>query len=159
FTRAVRRALPVLCVALIGAAALGATAGASVEVAVGVRVASLRIDAAGDAEVAWVAPDGQRRSLVVSRDGKLHFGGVLSGPDVSHPVATTQVPWPVEERETSDGRYYALQAWQRLDNGPLELRFSRWQGEPTRLSLKSVCCKWGSLNIEGTATFHGRPIY
>jgi hypothetical protein len=44
-------------------------------------------------------------------------------------------------------------------SGPVELRFSRWRGEPTRLTLRAVCCKWGGENIEGTASFQGRPIY
>jgi hypothetical protein len=43
--------------------------------------------------------------------------------------------------------------------GPLELRFSRWQGEPTALELRTVCCKWGSVTVQGRASFHGRPIY
>jgi hypothetical protein len=155
--RSVRLSVVTVLVAILaGAAALGA--GASVEVAVDARAASLHVDAAGNAEVRWTAADGAQRSLVVSRGGSLRYGG-LSGPDVSHAAAGVSIPWAVVVRQTADGSYYALQAWQRLDSGPVELRFSRWQGEPTRLTLQTVCCKWGHENVVGTASFHGRPIY
>ena len=59
----------------------------------------------------------------------------------------------------ADGKLWALQTWRRLAHGPVELRFSRWHGSPTALTLHAVCCKWGGENIEGTASFQGRPIY
>jgi len=119
---------------------------------------SLRVDTAGNAEVRWTGADGSRRSLLVGRDGSLRFGG-LSGADVSHPATGVSIAWAVVVRETPDGRFYALQAWRRLDNGPVELRFSRWEGEPTKLTLRVVCCKWGHVNVVGNASFHSRPIY
>ena len=149
--------LTALCAATAALAA--ASALASVEVAVDPRGAeSLRVDAAGNAEVSWTAADGSHRSLLVARDGSLRYGG-LSGADVSHPAAGASIPWAVVVRQTPDGRFYALQAWRRLDTGPIELRFSRWQGEPTKLTLTTVCCKWGHVNVVGSASFHGRPIY
>ena len=149
--------LTALCAA--AAAVTGVSALASVEVAVDARgSASLRVDAAGNAEVRWTAADGAQRSLLVGRDGSLRYGG-LSGGDVSHPAAGVAIPWPVAVRQTPDGSYYALQAWRRLVSGPVELRFSRWQGEPTKLTLRAVCCKWGHENVVGNASFHGRPIY
>jgi hypothetical protein len=149
-----------LLTALLAATALGSAvaAPASVEVAVDAHGATLQVDAAGNAEVRWTAADGSQRSLLVGRDGSLRYGG-LSGPDVSRPAADTSIPWAVAVRQTPDGRFYALQAWQRLDSGPVELRFSRWEGAPTKLTLETVCCKWGHENVIGTASFHGRPIY
>jgi hypothetical protein len=145
--------------ALVAAAMMAAPCAlASVEVAVDARSASLRVDAAGNAEVRWTAADGSQRSLLVSRDGGLRYGA-LSGSDVSHAAAGVLIPWAVAVREAPDGRYYALQAWRRLVDGPVELRFSRWEGEPTKLTLKTVCCKWGHENVVGNASFHGRPIY
>jgi hypothetical protein len=143
----------------IAAALAAVPALASVEVAVDPQGGeSVRVDSAGNAEVSWTAADGSRHSLVISRDGSLRYGGV-SGADVSHPATDVAIPWAVVVRQTSDGRFYALQLWRRLDNGPVELRFSRWTGEPTKLTLHAVCCKWGHENVVGNASFHGRPIY
>jgi hypothetical protein len=146
-----------ICVA--SAAVTAASAPGSVEVAVDARGGeSLRVDAAGDAEVSWTAADGSQRSLLVGRDGSLRYGAP-AGADISHPAAGVAIPWAVVVRRTPDGSYYALQAWRRLDTGPVELRFSRWQGEPTKLTLRAVCCKWGHENVVGDASFHGRAIY
>jgi len=149
--------LTALCVAAAAAVSV-AGAAASIEVALDARGATLQVDAAGNAEVRWTAADGSQRALLVSREGSLRYGG-LSGPDVSRPAAGVSIPWAVVVRQTPDGRFYALQAWQRLDGGPVELRFSRWEGAPTKLTLATVCCKWGHENVIGTASFHGRPIY
>jgi hypothetical protein len=108
--------------------------------------------------VTWTS-GGERRSIVVARDGSLHFGSTLSSPDVSHEATGVQLPWEVVVRQTQDGSFYALQSWRRLDDGPVELRFSRWTGAPTSLTLHVVCCKWGSVNVVGEASFHGHPIY
>ena len=132
-------------------------ANASVEIGVNAVTAALHVDAAGDAQATWTATDGSHHSLVVSHDGSLHIGASLPGADVSHPAAI-QVPWALAVREAG-GTYYALQSWRRLDSGPVELRFARWTGPATLLTLRVVCCKWGSVNVEGQATFHGKPIY
>jgi hypothetical protein len=129
-----------------------------VKVADWAREASLRVDAAGDAEVDWTSSGGAQ-SVVIYRTGQLRYGGKLDAGDVSHPVGEPSLPWALAIRETPDGAFYALQSWKRLDNGPVELRFSRWRGEPTKLTLRAVCCKWGSENVEGNASFHGKPIY
>jgi hypothetical protein len=151
---AVLAAICAAATALTAAAALG-----SVEVAVDPRGGeSLRVDAAGNAEVRWMAADGTRHSLLVGRDGSLRYGG-LAGADVTRPAAGVAIPWAVVVRRAADGTHYALQAWRRLDTGPVELRFSRWRGESTKLTLRAVCCKWGHENVIGNASFHGRPIY
>jgi hypothetical protein len=131
----------------------------SIKVADNARDATLRVDAAGDTEVDWTSSDGGRLSLVVDRSGSIRYGSRLSGADVSHPTPAGDLPWAVAVRQTPDGSFYALQSWQRLDNGPIELRFSRWRGDATLLTLHSVCCKWGGENVKGNASFHGRPIF
>src|SRR5207248_287321 len=111
-------------------------------VALDAGAAALRVDAAGDAQVDWTASDGSRHTLLVERSGVIRYGGTLAGGDVSHAIPAGALPWVVVVRETPDGSFYALQSWQRLDNGPVELRFSRWQGDPTKLTLRAVCCRW-----------------
>jgi hypothetical protein len=139
---------------------LGApSAHASIKVTAGVREAALRVDAGGDAEVSWTSASGAGGSLVVYRGGSLRYGATLSGPDVSRPTSAVDIPWAVAVRQTPDGSYYALQSWRRLAGGPVELRFSRWKGAPTELTLRTVCCKWGHENVEGGASFHGKPIF
>ena len=61
-------------------------------------------------------------------------------------------------RRTPDGRLWALQSWQPGD-GPVQLRFSRWRGTPTRL-LASVIGGEGvpRPRLLGQATFDGRPV-
>jgi hypothetical protein len=153
-------ALRALAVSFCAAAALvvAAPARGSVEIGENAAGVTLRVDTAGNAEVTWTS-GGERRSIVVARDGSLHFGASLSGPDVSHETTGVQLAWAVVVRQTPDGSFYALQSWRRLDDGPVELRFSRWTGAPTSLTLHVVCCKWGSVNVVGEATFHGQPIY
>ena len=145
---------------LAAMAALAAVdrADASIKVAGDGRDAILRVDGAGFAEVDWTAADGARRSLVVSPGGSLTYGGRLAGGDVSAPAAVP-LPFAVVVRRTPDGALWALQAWRRLARGPVELRFSRWRGDPTRLTLRAICCKWGGERIQGEASFQGRPIY
>jgi len=144
---------------LLLAAWLGAgVAQGSVKVADWAREASLRVDAAGDAEVDWSSSHGTE-SVVIYKNGQLRYGGKIDAADVSHVVAEPSLPWALTIRQTPDGSFYALQSWKRLDDGPVELRFSRWRGEPTKLTLRTVCCKWGGENVEGNASFHGKPIY
>jgi hypothetical protein len=128
-----------------------------VKVADWAREATLRVDAAGDAEVDWTGSGG-RQSVVISRRGEVRYGGRLDAPDTSHPVTAPALPWLVAVRQTLDGSFYALQSWQRLDDGPVELRFSRWRGEPTKLTLRAVCCKWGSENVEGKIGVGGHRL-
>jgi hypothetical protein len=117
------------------------------------------VDAAGNAEVSWTTTSGARESVVISKDGQLHYGAALPGADISHPATSVTIPWEVAVRQTADGSVYALQSWQRLARGPVELRFSRWKGAPTTLTLHTVCCKWGHENVEGAASFHGKGIF
>jgi hypothetical protein len=149
------RAFLLALLALPGTTGLAA---ASIKVAADAQAPSLRVDGAGNAEVDWTTGTGERRSLLVSPSGGLTYGGRLAGGDVSVPAAAP-VPFALAVRRTPDGKLWALQAWQRLAQGPVELRFSRWRGEPTRLTLHTTCCRWGGENVVGDASFQGKPIY
>jgi hypothetical protein len=150
---------PVIAVLIVGALVAPASAAASLRVASNAGHATLKVVAGGAAEVDWIRAGGGRGSVVIYPNGSRRFGARLRGRDIS--VAATVVALPMARvvRQTPDGRYWGLQAWRRLRNGPVELRFSRWRGAPTLLTLDAVCCKWHSENIVGQATFHGRPIY
>lgn len=146
----------VLC--LLAVLSAGGEAGASIKVSGDAQGgAALRVDAGGYAEITWTS-GGAPRSLLVAPSGSLTYGGRLPGRDVST-AATAAIPSVVVVRRTPDGALWALQSWQRLAGGPVELRFARWRGAPTRLTLRAVCCKWGGENIQGDASFQGRPIY
>jgi hypothetical protein len=150
-----RPVFAVILVALLAPAA----ATASLRVASNARHASLKVVAGGAAEVDWVRAGGGRGSVVVYPNGSRRFGAHLRGRDISFAATDVSLPMARVVRQTPDGRYWGLQAWRRLRSGPVELRFSRWRGAPTLLTLTAVCCKWHSENIAGQATFHGRPIY
>lgn len=135
-----------------------APASASIKVASWARNPTLKVVAGGAAEVDW-ASGGRRHSVVIYRNGSQRYGAHLRARDVSFPTAAVSVPMALAVRQTPNGNFWALQAWRRLRTGPLELRFSRWKGAPTVLTLGAVCCKWSSENIVGQATFHGRPIF
>jgi hypothetical protein len=138
-----------LLVAPSAAASIGITFGA-------VSNVGLRVDSAGNAEISWSA-GGARRTLLVPPSGRYLPGGRLSNPDVSRSVAGPALPYRKALRRTPDGRYWALQAWQTGFTGPLELRFSRWRGAPTKITLTLV--RRGRYDVlSGRATFHGRPV-
>jgi hypothetical protein len=151
---------PLFVVLLLGAVlVVPGTASASMRVASNARHATLKVVAGGAAEVDWVQAGGGRGSVVIYPNGSRRFGAHLKGRDVSFATTDVSLPMARVTKQTPNGRYWALQAWRRLRTGPVELRFSRWQGAPTLLTLDAVCCKWRSENIVGQATFHGRPIY
>jgi hypothetical protein len=152
-------ALGIAATAAVLVLATAGPCGASIKVAGDARSASLRVDGAGYAEIDWVGAGGEARSLLVSPSGSLVYGGRLRGRDVSTEAPDVRIPFALVVRRTPDGALWALQAWRRLLHGPVELRFARWRGEPTRLTLRAVCCKWGGENIRGDASFQGRPIY
>jgi hypothetical protein len=145
--------------AIVAAALLApASASASLKVASWARHPALKVGGNGAAEVDWTS-HGRRHSVVIYRSGALRYGAHVRGRDVSFPTTAVSIPMALAVRQTPNGNFWALQAWRRLRTGPLELRFSRWKGAPTLLTLGSVCCKWRSENVVGQATFHGKPIF
>ncbi len=145
--------------ATIAALALTPLAAGSVQVGSNpVRVA-LRVGPGGAAEASWTTGSGARRVAAIAPSGEIRWGRGIAGRDVSAPAPDVRLPLAVSVRRTPDGALWALQAWRRLRTGSVELRFSRWQGDPTRLTLDAVCCKWRSERIQGVAQFQGQPIY
>jgi hypothetical protein len=147
-------------VAVLAAAVLAsgvcAQASASIGIAFGpFSRTSLRVDAAGNAEVAWTAR-GVHDSVVIPPAGRL-FHGTLRGSDVSRPTTAAVLPYRLALRRTPDGRIWALQAWQTGWKGPVELRFSRWRGKPTSITVERRS-KGISSVLTGRATFQGRGV-
>ena len=147
-----------LAVSVLGAAlaAFCANASASIGIATGpFATTGLRVDANGDAEVSWVV-HGTRDSVVIPPAGQLYHG-TLPGPDVSRPTSSVVIPYHLALRRTPDGRLWALQAWQTSFSNQIELRFSRWIGAPTRITL-AFKDRGPYRLLAGRATFHGRPV-
>lgn len=149
---------PVFVTVIAAALLAPASASASLKVASWASHPTLKVGANGAAEVDWTS-GGRRQSVVVDRSGSMRYGTHVRGRDRSFPTTEVSIPMALAVRQTPNGTYWALQAWRRLRTGPLELRFSRWKGAPTLLTLGTVCCKWSSENVIGQATFHGRPIF
>ena len=150
--RTVLLALGILTVLAIAPVAEG-----SIKIAGNASSASFRVNARGVATVTYVL-NGRARSAVVYPSGRVRYNRRAAGRDVSFPTSSVSVPMPIAVRQTRSGTFFALQAWRRLRRGPVELRFSRWWGAPTLLTLGTVCCKWRSEIVRGQATYHGRPI-
>jgi hypothetical protein len=148
----------VIVVLIAAAVIVPAPAGASIMVASWAQNPALKVGAGGAAEVDWTS-GGARHSVVIYRNGARRYGIHLQGRDVSFPTTSVSIPMALAVRQTPNGSYWALQAWHRIPSEGVELRFSRWKGAPTLLTLNTVCCKWRSENVVGQATFHGRAIY
>ncbi|MBA2614751.1 MAG: hypothetical protein H0U90_03070 [Actinobacteria bacterium] len=119
--------------------------------------ANLRVNARGVATVDYLK-NGRWRAAVV-RGRRVRYGRGAPGADVTVPTSAVAVPMIVALRVGPSGRFWALQVWQRIKGGQVELRLSRWRGAPTKLELWTHCCKWRSEIVRGRATFHGRPIF
>jgi hypothetical protein len=152
-----RRTLVLL--AALAALALPTAGDASIKIAAGAHDASLRVNAKGVATISWTTAGGTRRSAIVALNGKTTWDRAASGKDVTHETGEVSLPMVVQLRKGPSGRFWALQSWKRLKGGPVELRFSRWRGAPTKLPIHAKCCKWRSEMVKGRATFHGRAIF
>lgn len=143
-----------------GALLLAGSAAASLCIAGDVRSPAsptLRVGAGGFAEVGWISRDGARRYAVITPTGRIRRGTRMQGTDVAK---TDARPLPLRRalKQTPDETFVALQAWRPGQSGPWQLRFSRWQGTPTSLTLRAISQGEGEL-LEGQATFHGKPLY
>ena len=139
--------------------ACAATASASITLGTNAQRPALRVDAAGNAEVSWTA-GGVRRYILVPPTGRVYPGRRLAGRDVSRSSSAVAIPFRRVLRRTPDGRLWALQTWRVLPGGPVELRFSRWRGAPTRVTI-ATAPRFGGELVTGRATFAGRavPLY
>lgn len=150
------------------AAAVAALAATVVPVAEGsVKVVGdavaprLCVTARGVAQVSWArAAETRSRSAVVRRDGTLAFNRRVCRRNRARVARGIRLPMALVVLRDRQGRFHALQAWRRLVRGPVELRYSRWRGAPTRLRLRSVA---GPRRLEervrGGLSYHGRPVH
>jgi hypothetical protein len=128
----------------------------SICICAGGKNPALRVNAKGFAEVSWTS-QGSRHYRVVTPRGRVIVGR-MSGRDVSFPTSAVTIPYKRVLKRTPSGAFWALQAWAKPGE-PLNLRFSRWKGQPTRLTAKTTCCSSGRETLSGHASFHGTPIY
>ena len=145
-----------LFVVVLVTAAVAVPAEASITVTTGAQRPALRVDARGNAEVSWTS-GGRREYLLVPPTGRFFPGKRLPGRDVSRPAADVSIPYRKVVRRTPDGRLWALQVWRVAFAKVDELRFSRWRGEPTRITLRAAPSRRTEL-LRGRATFQGRPV-
>jgi hypothetical protein len=150
-----RRSATRLVLALLVVLALAPAANASVGVGSGAAAPKLRIDARGNAEISY-RQGGSTKTVLVPLKGAVVYGGHLSGRDVSKPAKKPKLPYVKVLRRGPGGWFYALQTWPTRLGAP-ELRFSRWQGEPTKLTFTAKQERLG-IALEGMVTYGGKPI-
>jgi hypothetical protein len=146
-----RRAIVLLAAA--GALALPAAAAGSITAATNAQKPGLKVDSRGYAEVSWTEK-GVRKTLLIPPSGRYLPSGRISGKDVSRPTKVEGLPYAKVVRRTPDGRIWALQAWPVQTGGPVELRFSRWKGDPTDVTAEVT-----GARLMGKATYAGKGIY
>jgi hypothetical protein len=141
------------------AVALAISQAATAAITVGRNAAapSLRVDAHGNAEVSWTS-GGRKATMLVPASGPATASATLTGEDVSSAVRGDHIPFQRVLRWTPSGWYYALQAWRVDPDGPVALRFARWRGVPTEVSLKAEKSGSGGVRLSGHATLDERPL-
>jgi hypothetical protein len=141
---------------VVGVLAAAGAGDSSICICVGGRNPALRVNAKGFAEVSWTS-QGSRHYRVITPRGRVVVGR-MAGRDVSRPTTAVRIPYKRVLRRTPSGAIWALQSWGRPGQ-PVNLRFSRWRGKSTRLTVETVCCRAGRERLRGRATFHDTPIY
>lgn len=142
---------------LVAAAlALAPAAGGSITVATNASRPALLVDAQGNAQISWTS-GGTRRSLLVPATGPVRPGVRLSSPAVGKPLRAATIPFARVVVAGRNGWTFALQSWQVLPGGPVELRYSRWRGAATVATLQANKTTTGVL-LTGTLTLDGRPV-
>jgi hypothetical protein len=144
-----------LALAVAGVLVLAPAATASVSVGSGAAAPRLAVDANGNAEISYTQ-GGERKTVLVPLKGAVVYGGRLAGQDVSKAVASPKLPYLKVLRKGPNGWIYALQTWPARI-GPPELRFSRWQGAPTKLTFTAKRAN-GGISFTGKVTYAGKPI-
>src|SRR4051812_36308896 len=138
----------------VAALAVSQSATAAITIGTNATAPALRVDAAGSAEVSWTA--GSPRHTMLVRPGGSPLARGLSGGDVSEAVRGEQIPFQRVIRSGPGGWCYALQAW-RMDARGIALRFSRWRGVPTEVSLNAAKTESG-VKLSGRATLDEQPL-
>ena len=140
--------------------------------------ASLQVNGAGQAHVAWSENGGTRHLVAANainarppRPGtqqvsfRLRYGvrsipGARCGRYDGPPLA-----WLVAACEAPDGSYWALQRWARLKpnyggkSAQWELRLSHWSGPLPRLQLWSDWAYRRFDHLYGRYTYRGEPVH
>ena len=122
---------------------------ASYGVSTNASAPTLRVDAKGDAEVAWTE-GGKRVTFIVPPKGPGHHG-TLPGADVSK-AGGLSLPLAIVVRKTAGGALWALQELQ-ISGRATSLDLARWRGAPTQLAFAT-----DGKRLTGTVTFDGRPV-
>jgi hypothetical protein len=135
--------------------ALAPNAMASVGVGSNAAAPTLKVDAQGNAEISYTQA-GARKTVLVPVKGAVVYGVTLTSPDVSKAASSPKLPYLKVLRSGPNGWLYALQTWPARI-GPPELRFSRWQGAPTKLTFTATQQHLG-IALEGKVTYAGKPI-
>ena len=151
---------PIAAVALAAlAACVVSSASGSVCVTAGAYQPSLRVNSHGTAEVRWLTASGASRYAIITPTGLCKHQGVrMAGRDVSHRVTGVHIPFHGVVKQTPDGAFWALQSWRRRPTEAPELRFSRWRGEPARVTAAVTCCRDGSEVFRGQVLYHDRTV-
>lgn len=151
---------PIAAVALAAlAACVVSSASGSVCVTAGAYQPSLRVNSHGTAEVRWLTASGASRYAIITPTGLCKHQGVrMAGRDVSHRVTGVHIPFRGVVKQTPDGAFWALQSWRRRPTEAPELRFSRWRGEPARVTAAATCCRNGREVLRGQVVYHGRTV-
>ena len=147
---------PLPLVAAAAALVLAPAAAASITVATNAAQPALLVDRHGDAEVSWTA-GGKRHTLLVPETGRVRPEAHLPSGNVAESLNAPDVPFGKVVVIRRNGWKYALQAWQVVPGGPVELRFARWSGTGTVAHLAAQKSSTGVL-LSGKLTLDGRPV-
>ena len=147
-----------------------ASASASIKVASWARNPTLKVVAGGAAEVDWTSGGG-RHSVVIYRNGSQRYGAHLRARDVSFPTTGVSVPMALAIRQTPNGHFWALQAWQpklphrgyppyRPGQTDWELDVSHWTGPIAALEVHADWAFDGQAhNLFGRLMYNGAPVH
>ena len=116
--------------------ALAGDASGSIKLATNPERPALRVDGRGNAEVSWTAA-GVRRYVFVPPTAASIRVAAWRPPMSAEAAVLSRSRFGGFSAVPPDGRLWALQAWRVQAGGPVELRFSRWRGEPPKMTLTS----------------------
>jgi hypothetical protein len=148
---------PALIAVLAVFVVVPSVASGSILVAENARKASLKVAANGDAEIRWTNSKGARQSLVVPFNGRVLPGATVTGKNVAKRSSRWKLPFKPVLRKARNGFFYSLQTWRPRPDKPAELRFSRWKGKPTVVTLGAEF-NGTKEALSGRVVFRGKPV-
>src|SRR4051794_25817226 len=141
---------------VVAAFAAAQSSSAAITVGTNASAPALRVDAKGNAEVSWTSGN-RRATVLVPVTGGPQQGGALAADDVSQAVRGTHLPFQRVLRSGPGAWYYALQEWRVGWGGSVALRFSRWRGVPTEVSLTAAASGL-HVRLTGRTTLDEKPV-